>query len=333
MRFSFIIPVYGTERFLPRCLDSILAQTERDFEIVVVDDCSPGDCAEIVKAYGDSVRYIRHEKNRSAFQARLTAVREAKGEYVVPLDPDDYITPELLERASALIARTCPDVVSYWIDYDDGRKVFPHWCRHAEAVISGIEAIRELGEGKFATGVATKILRRDLLLRAVALLPHAEEYYVNTSDDFLMLIPLLLLCDRVAFLEYAGYRYFMNEASTSFSWSGIDGLRKAVSQIGVVHDALRKVMVAQDWGDEARTDVEGLLGRMESWFAFNALRSPNLSADDVVDTLVRDFDPRNVAKGCAQAMTEIRASKAYRLVKCLAYVFRRIQRRWRSTDL
>lgn len=65
MRFSVVIPVYGTERFLPRCLNSLKAQTDRDLEVIGVDNCSPGDCAEVVgPAFVDGCARILQSRTR-----------------------------------------------------------------------------------------------------------------------------------------------------------------------------------------------------------------------------------------------------------------------------
>jgi len=255
MKFSFVIPVYNTEPFLPRCLDSLRAQTDGDFEVVVVDDCSPGDCAEVVRPYADVVRYVRHTRNRSAFQARCTGIAAARGDYVVPVDPDDYLTPETLAKLRAAIGRDEPDMVSYWMDYDDGRRVYPHWCRHPAAAVTGVAALRELVEHRYFTGVASKAFRRSVLVAALEALAAPAETYVNTCDDFLMLVAALMKSERVAFLDYAGYRYFVNAASTSFSWKSRRGFLRAREQARVACALLDRMASRPEVSSEVRTLV------------------------------------------------------------------------------
>ena len=270
MRYSFVLPVYGTEKYLPRCLDSIFAQTERDFEVIVVDDCSPGNCAEAVARYGDRVRYVRHDRNRSAFQARMTAVRAARGEYVVPVDPDDYVMPELLARLDGTIGASRPDMISYWIDWDDGRKVFPHWCRHPAGEMTGAAAIRELAEAKFMNGVATKAFRRETWLRAVAALAAPDDLYVNTADDYLVLLPVLMISERVAFLDYAGYRYFVNSESTSGTWKTQEGYNRACSEVRQVKDLVLEMANRRLADDPVLADVRSAVAGLERFFAAQA---------------------------------------------------------------
>lgn len=90
--FSIIIPVYNTEKYLQRCLDSVINQTFKDIEIIIVDDCSPQNCEEIVNHYKDDrIKYLKHETNRGTLAARKTGSIEANGKYITYLDSDDEL--------------------------------------------------------------------------------------------------------------------------------------------------------------------------------------------------------------------------------------------------
>lgn len=91
---SLVIPVYGTEKYLKRCIESVLNQNFKNLEIIFVDDCSPGNAGQIIKEYqekDDRIKYIRHEENRGLFQSRLTGAKKATGDYIAFLDSDDYV--------------------------------------------------------------------------------------------------------------------------------------------------------------------------------------------------------------------------------------------------
>ena len=99
-KFSFIVPVYGVEEYLEKCVDSMLAQTYKDFEIILVDDGSPDRCGEICDTYASKypgkVRSY-HQKNGGSGTARNYGISLAEGEYLIFVDSDDYVSPELLE--------------------------------------------------------------------------------------------------------------------------------------------------------------------------------------------------------------------------------------------
>lgn len=99
MFFSVIVPVYKVEDFLPRCIDSILAQTFSDFEAILVDDGSPDGCPALCDAYARKDARVRviHKPNGGLVSARNAGVFAAKGDYVTYVDGDDWIKPQLLE--------------------------------------------------------------------------------------------------------------------------------------------------------------------------------------------------------------------------------------------
>ena len=103
-RVSVIIPVYNRAHTLGRAVQSVLKQTFRDFEIIVVDDGSRDATMPTVEGFHDSrVRFLRHEQNRGAAAARNTGIRVARGEYLAFLDSDDEWLPEKLSDQIALL--------------------------------------------------------------------------------------------------------------------------------------------------------------------------------------------------------------------------------------
>ena len=98
---SVVVPTYDRERVLPRALDSALAQTYEDFEVLVVDDGSTDGTAGLVAEYAardGRVRYLRQPQNAGVSAARNRGIREARGEFVAFLDSDDEWAPTKLER-------------------------------------------------------------------------------------------------------------------------------------------------------------------------------------------------------------------------------------------
>jgi len=101
-KVSVIIPVYNGERFIAQAVDSVLNQTYRDFELIVVDDGSTDKTAEILKSYGSQIIYI-YQPNRERSAARNTGIRHAQGEYLAFLDADDVWLPHKLQRQVQLL--------------------------------------------------------------------------------------------------------------------------------------------------------------------------------------------------------------------------------------
>ena len=107
MKYSIIVPVYKVEKYLPQCVDSVLRQTFADFELILINDGSPDNCAEICEKYAgvdNRVRFIS-QPNGGLSAARNTGIQASKGDYLIFLDSDDYWVGkndlELIDRAAA----------------------------------------------------------------------------------------------------------------------------------------------------------------------------------------------------------------------------------------
>jgi glycosyltransferase involved in cell wall biosynthesis len=96
---SVIVPIYNVEQYLHKCLDSILAQTFKDFELILVDDGSPDKCGEICEYYAnkDNRIHVIHKINGGVSSARNRGIDIARGEYIAFVDPDDTIEPTMYD--------------------------------------------------------------------------------------------------------------------------------------------------------------------------------------------------------------------------------------------
>ena len=115
---SFVIPVYKVERYLRRCLDTVLAQTFTDWEAVCVNDGSPDSCLDILREYAgkDSRFVIIDKENGGLSDARNAGLEHCRGEWVVFVDSDDFIHPQTLEIALDIQKRSGAELVSWYKD-------------------------------------------------------------------------------------------------------------------------------------------------------------------------------------------------------------------------
>ena len=114
-RVSVIVPVYQVEAYLAKCLDSILAQTFTDFELILVDDGTRDDCPRIMTRYAAMDARIRciHKENGGLSSARNAGLDIARGEYIAFVDSDDTVEPTMLADAVAAAQRTGAQLVIY----------------------------------------------------------------------------------------------------------------------------------------------------------------------------------------------------------------------------
>jgi glycosyltransferase involved in cell wall biosynthesis len=133
-KISIIIPVYNVAQYLRRCLDSCVNQTMKDIEIVMVNDCSPDkDDRKImdiyVNRYPNKVRCFYHGMNKRQGGARNTSIRNARGEYLLFVDSDDYIAETMCQDMYEKAVSDNCDIV--WCDYyefnENGTKTVKIW--------------------------------------------------------------------------------------------------------------------------------------------------------------------------------------------------------------
>ena len=120
---SVIVPVYDVEKYLSKCLDSLLAQTWRNLEIIVVDDGSPDGSWDIMQDYAarDSRVRIFRKKNGGVSAARNFGMDAAEGEYLGFVDSDDWVSPHYLEwMAEAMQEQSVPMVLVDYLDVQEG---------------------------------------------------------------------------------------------------------------------------------------------------------------------------------------------------------------------
>lgn len=136
---SIIVPVYKVEPYLRRCIDSILAQTFRDFELILIDDGSPDNCGAICDEYAakDDRIIVIHQKNQGVSAARNAGLDIAKGTYLGFVDSDDWIEPEMYETMIATAKEKQVDVVICGIKHFDTKGNFIFDELKTEALVQG----------------------------------------------------------------------------------------------------------------------------------------------------------------------------------------------------
>lgn len=142
---SIVVPIYGVERYLERCLDSIVGQQYRPIELILVDDGSPDGCGEIIRRYAAKYPFIRTvwQENQGLSAARNAGIAIATGKYLAMIDSDDYVEPEFISSLVETAEREDADVAicSFFFDFPNGFRV-PFQLMTLQTNLSGEQAAR-----------------------------------------------------------------------------------------------------------------------------------------------------------------------------------------------
>lgn len=192
---SVVVPVYKTERYLPKCIDSLLVQTLKDLEIILVDDGSPDNSGAICDAYAAKHPNIRvvHKENGGLTQARVSGMREATGTYVTFVDSDDWVMPDMYLPMVQQAEEHGADIVAAGFIRDYGSRQEPA----VNQIPSGIYR-----EEKLAWLREHAIFDPDTMTQALAPCVWSKLYRSRT-----MLDTLLDRSDRIGFGEDSLFTY------------------------------------------------------------------------------------------------------------------------------
>jgi len=203
---SVIIPVYKVESYLPECIDSILRQTYRDLEILLIDDGSPDRCGEICDKYAGIDARIRvfHTENKGLSAARNLGLREAKGEYIGFVDSDDWIEPDMYEILLRRLKETGTDISAcgVWNECPESKHVYSV----CDKVFIGPEATRAL-VCNLTNAVWNKLYRKECW--AGISFPEKHIYEDNAT-----IYKVVLRTESLSCVPDPLYHYRMREGST-----------------------------------------------------------------------------------------------------------------------
>src|ERR1700674_4465875 len=134
---SIVIPVYNTQRYLKRCLNSIFKQEPAfSFEVVAVNDCSQDRSLEILEEYArmiPNLKVVSHQKNRRLSEARKTGIRQSNGAYVMQVDSDDWVPENALDTIFEILSAHPVDVLvhNYYRENAKGRVSSRRWIKQS----------------------------------------------------------------------------------------------------------------------------------------------------------------------------------------------------------
>lgn len=228
-KIVIVVPVYNLKKLLPRCIDSLLTQTYKNYEIILIDDGSNDGseilCDQYVKRYPDRVRCI-HKVNGGLSSARNVGIDHANGKYVIFPDPDDWVDSHYLQQLIDLQMKYSADLVciGYYIDFDN--RSIPANLEQESQVMSKQEAQRALLLPPYISGFAwNKLYRLDIIRR------HELRFLddVGTTEDLEFAYRYLQFCEKIIFSpEDRLYHYYQrNGAAThsGFSRKKIESIR------------------------------------------------------------------------------------------------------------
>lgn len=208
-KFSIIVPVYNTEEYLQRCLDSILNQTYNNYEIIIVNDGSTDGSKEIIKSYiskyPDKIIVV-NKKNGGLSSARNKGVKKAKGDYILFVDSDDTIQSGLLKTLSTK-TKDEPDLIRFQIKEIRNGKVYMHRELPFET-IKGEKAFAKIVNYHYVENSCCYAYRTKFYKK------YKFSFAEGKIHEDYGLTPIVIMkAEKVKSIGYIGYNYIIREGS------------------------------------------------------------------------------------------------------------------------
>lgn len=203
-QISIIIPVYNVEKYLPECIESVLHQTYKNLQIILVDDGSTDSSGSICERYSeeDDRIFVLHKKNGGLSDARNAGLSRATGEYIYYLDSDDFLEPNTIRILLDCMHRTQANIIlsNYYYQYADNEKAAETVFRE-EVVLNNRDAMKALIEGNiqtFAWGklISSEIAKKYLFPKDRLFEDHYWTHFVIGDADRIAIVPQALVYYR-----------------------------------------------------------------------------------------------------------------------------------------
>lgn len=211
-KISIIVPVYKAEAYLHRCVDSILAQTFTDFELLLIDDGSPDRSGDICDEYAKKDTRIRviHKENGGVSSARQRGLDESIGEYTIHADPDDWIESNMLEEMYTAISQENGDLLlsDFYKDYNGNSQ---YVCQTPETLDHNT-VMKGLYNGIYGA-CWNKMVKRSIVRKYNVIFPKGW----NLAEDQYFFVSLLLHDIKIVYINKAYYHYVLGENENSLA--------------------------------------------------------------------------------------------------------------------
>lgn len=236
-KISIIVPVYKVEKYLPRCVDSILSQTFKDFECILVDDGSPDNCGKICDEYAkkDSRIIVIHKENGGLSDARNAGIDVASGDYIGFVDSDDWIHPQMYEILYNYITKFNLGFVScnYLNVYDnDNFDIQEKYDISNEINIYNRTDVFNNFSSKNYNSKITPMVWNKLYSKSIFDKLRFEKGKINEDEYFMF--PSIFLADDIGVIDHKLYYYYKSRndsiMNSNFSPAKLNSVESILSK-------------------------------------------------------------------------------------------------------
>lgn len=264
-KISVIVPVYGVEKYIKDCLESLKNQTLKEIEIIIVNDGTKDNSMEIVKNYLSDKRIkVINKKNGGLSSARNLGIESAMGEYIYNLDSDDFIEKDTLEKCYEYATKNNLDVVIFNVkiyleEHKTIDKIWKDTNLSENKIYSNVEYLEEYFLGNGCPAIWNKVFKSNLYKKNNIF--HPEN--INYGEDASTMTRLILQAKRIGILKQNFYTYRIRKESM---------MQKDVK----ISDYLTSYKITEEYLKKNNFKIlEKYLNTYKFWYVYNHLFKKN----------------------------------------------------------
>lgn len=245
---SIVVPVYNTEKYISRCLDSLINQTFKDIEIVVVNDGSTDNSRKILEKYTQKdgrIKVIDFETNKGLYEARLTGLENASGDYLCSCDSDDYYSNDALELMYEKAKEIDADIVQGKIITIYKREKIEGWFNKISySVLKGTDILEYVIKEGRNWSMCCKLIKREVFIKSLK--DYTRNMHLITTEDLMIFLPIAYRSKKQVSLEKDLYFYDLTNDSGSQIVGNFERDKKRLNDILKVGEEVVKFLLNKD---------------------------------------------------------------------------------------
>lgn len=220
MLFSILIPSYNIEKYIDRCLASILCQNEKDYEIIILDDCSKDNTFKKCKEYelkNPKIKVYKNNNNLGQLLTRRKLIDLSTGDYIFFVDGDDYIDKNALPEIKKIVNKCNPDIILFNLEckkLDGSNETFNLNLIENNLYTDKKNIYNQILENHNINSLCTKIIKRTIIDEDT---DYNKWSFVNIGEDLFQTLPLLDNAKSIFYYNKVLYYYIKNNSSMTFT--------------------------------------------------------------------------------------------------------------------
>lgn len=306
---SIVVAVYNAERTLKKCVNSLLNQTYKNIEIILVDDCSSDGSLNICEQYTDvhnNIFVVKNDKNSGVSYTRNVGIEKSKGKYICFVDSDDYVEPLYLEILYCNLKKynTIPICGFVYYNEIENRKPVEYIWSRGDEIVSLADAFK-LNDELYLTALWNKLFDNNIIKKYK--IRFDEKLSMGEDLRFSVIYFNVARIKNVYVIAKPFYNYVKYSENSLMNDFGLNGINSAIDNLGLIRDLVANFNTRADQEYELRID------KLKSNFIYFISRAKHMTDEEKIKK-IKSFKPEFSVNDLKREKRKIFKEKIYNII-------------------